>query len=246
MFNQSAIEDLGCYVYGLFDPSDPNVPFYIGKGRGNRVFDHVRGAALRTSPDDLMSLKDEQVDRIGRDKVVHKILRFGMTETEALKVEATLIDLVNHIRPGQLANAVSGNGVAEGIYTTAELEFALNATELITDVPVVLIKIERRWQEMLDAHGTPSALTRAQIYEAVKGDWVLSLSRVKTARCVLAVARGLVREVFVPADWRDAGYENRKCMSGDAGTGGFDSFVGRSVAHLNASGSQNPVRYLNC
>lgn len=246
MFNQSAIEILGFYVYGLFDPNDPTIPFYIGKGCGNRVFDHVRGAKVRTSPDDLMPLKDEQIDRIGRDKVVHKVLRFGLSEAEALKVEATLIDMVNHIRAGQLTNAVSGHGVAEGIYTTSELEFALNATELITEEPILLIKIERKWQEMLHDRRDPSFLTRAQIYEAVKGDWVLATRRAKTAQCALAVARGLVRAVFVPTDWQEAGYENRKCMTGDAGTGGFDAFVGKSVAHLNASGSQNPIRYLNC
>lgn len=246
MFNQSAIEILGFYVYGLFDPRVPNVPFYIGKGCGNRVFDHVRGSTVRSSPDDLMSLKNEQIDRIGRDKVEHKILRFGLSEPEALKVEAALIDLVNHIQPDQLTNAVSGHGVAEGIYTTAELELALNASEFVTEEPVLLIKIERKWAELLSSQHNPSTPTRAQIYDAIKGDWVLSVRRAQTARCALAVARGLVRAVFVPDGWEETGYENRKRMTGDAGTGGFDEFVGKSVAHLGSLGSQNPIRYLNC
>jgi uncharacterized protein len=245
MFNQSAVEALGFYVYGLFDPDEPAVPFYIGKGSGNRVFHHVQGAPVRRSPDDLMSLKHDRINQIGAGRVVHKVLRFGLSEPEALKVEATLIDLVNHIQPGQLTNEVSGHGVAESIYTTSDLEVALNAVELETEEPILLIKIERKWSELVAGRRDPSTLTRKELYDAVKGDWVLSVRRAQSASCVLAVARGLVRGVFVPESWEEAGYENRKRMTADRGDGGFDAFVGRSVAHLTAMGSQNPIRYVN-
>lgn len=246
MFNQSAVEALGFYVYGLFDPDEPAVPFYIGKGSGNRVFHHVHGAPVRMSPDDLMSLKHDRIDRIGAGSVAHKILRFGMSEPEALKVEASLIDLVNHIRPGQLTNEVSGHGVAQSIYTTSELQVALNAIELVTEEPILLIKVERKWSELIHGGRDPGSLSREEIYEAVKGDWVLSLHRARAACCALAVARGLVRAVVVADDWEEAGYENRKRMTGDGGAGSFGSFVGKSVAHLSALGTQNPIRYINC
>jgi len=164
-----------------------------------------------------------------------------------LKVEASLIDLVNHIKPGHLTNVVSGHGVAESILATADLEFALNATELESEEPLLLIKIERKWGELLDGNNrSPSSITREEIFEAVKGDWVVSVPRAKTARCVLAVARGLVHAVFVPADWEDTGYENRKCMIGELGDGGHGGFVGKSVAHLASMGSQNPIRHPKC
>jgi len=50
----------------------------------------------------------------------------------------------------------------------------------------------------------------------------------------------------VPLDWEDAGYENRKKMTGQRDAGEFLGLVGASVAHLAAVGSQNPVRYVNC
>ena len=248
MFGQKAIEILGYYVYGLFDPADPAWPFYLGKGRGNRVFHHVAGTE-KLGPDDLMALKDERIAAIKSTgaSVIHKVIRFGLSETEALKVEASLIDLVNHIKLGHLTNLVSGHGVAESIIDTVDLAFALNATELDSEEPLLLIKIERRWGELLDGKNRrPSSITRAEIFDAVKGDWVVSVPRAKSARCGLAVARGLVRSVFVPADWKDAGYENRKRMTGELGDGGHGDFIGKSVAHLASMGSQNPIRYLRC
>jgi len=246
MFNQRAVEALGFYVYGLFDPGDPSIPFYIGKGRGNRVFDHVNGAAVEIEDDDLMSLKEERITQIGRQNVVHRIFRFEMSETEALKVEASLIDLVNLMRPGQLTNLVSGHGTTQGLYLTSELELALNAARLVTEEPILLIKLERKWSELLAEGRGPNQVTRDELFEAVRGDWVLSIRRASSASCVLAVARGIVRGVFVPLGWEDAVIRGRKRMTGDAGTGGFDAFVGKSVVHLTAAGNQNPVRYLRC
>ena len=40
MFNPQIFEDLGYYIYGLQDPRDRKI-FYLRKGTGNRVFQHV-------------------------------------------------------------------------------------------------------------------------------------------------------------------------------------------------------------
>ena len=42
-FPQEAVEALGKYVYRLIDPRNGET-FYVGRGQGQRVFDHVRGA----------------------------------------------------------------------------------------------------------------------------------------------------------------------------------------------------------
>lgn len=39
-FSHKAIDNLGYYVYIYSDP-DTKVPFYIGKGKGNRCFNHL-------------------------------------------------------------------------------------------------------------------------------------------------------------------------------------------------------------
>ena len=42
-FTTDVIEKIGYYVYRLIDPRNGNT-FYIGKGKGNRIFQHVKGA----------------------------------------------------------------------------------------------------------------------------------------------------------------------------------------------------------
>ena len=63
---------------------------------------------------------------------------------------------------------------------------------------------------------------------------------------VLAVAGGIVREVYEPAEWLPSpveGLENRIGFNG-AVAGDREMYVGRDVAHLFRPGSANPVRYL--
>jgi len=43
MFDAKAQEEVGSYVYGLFEPDRHKLPFYIGKGKKNRVYSHVAG-----------------------------------------------------------------------------------------------------------------------------------------------------------------------------------------------------------
>lgn len=248
MFDVKAQEKLGYYVYGLFDSAEPGWPFYIGKGCGNRVFSHAGGEAIEENDDDPLSQKLQHIRDIkssGRT-VLHKIIRFGLSEDEAFKVEAALIDLVNHIKPDTLKNQISGQGIAEGFYDANDLATALCAKDLESDLPLLVIKIERRWSELVAKHGSASSVPLSATYDATKGDWRVNIVRARRAECVLAVARGLVRAVFVPSGWSDAGYEKRKVMNGQNDSTKYQHLVGTSVAHLFERGSQNPVCYLRC
>lgn len=250
MFDVKAQERLGFYVYGLFDSGNQALkwPFYIGKGSGNRVFSHASGELPFGHEDDAIGQKLQYIREIksAQRRVIHKIIRFGLSEEEAYKIEASLIDLVNHIRPDTLKNEISGQGTAEGIYDADHLAISLSAKELESDAPLLVIKIERRWSELVAQQGSASGVSVDSIFDAIRGDWKLSVSRAQRADCVLAVARGLVRAVFVPNGWADSGYENRKRMTGQKDSSAYQNFVGASVAHLFQRGSQNPIRYLRC
>ena len=82
------------YVYRLVDPRTLQT-FYVGKGCGDRACQHVKNVkSLLSKEEDLETLKEQQIAEIlasGKEVIVI-IHRHGLTNKEALEVEAALID----------------------------------------------------------------------------------------------------------------------------------------------------------
>jgi hypothetical protein len=55
-FSDSVAAKIGSYVYRLIDPRN-GTTFYVGRGRGNRVFEHAAGEARATAEEDSDVLK---------------------------------------------------------------------------------------------------------------------------------------------------------------------------------------------
>ncbi len=89
MFDVKTIEHLKYYVYLLIDPVTDE-PFYVGKGIGNRVFNHVEDSLKSSENTD----KFDVIRRIHSQghKVKHLIVRHGLNEKTAFEIESTLID----------------------------------------------------------------------------------------------------------------------------------------------------------
>ena len=153
MFSTAIIEKINYYIYCLVDPRNQNI-FYIGKGIGNRVFQHAQGAlTCKTNENDKISLIND-IHKDGLEPLYY-ILRHNIKEEkQALEYEALAIDLLSIVKPNQqpLTNIQGGTYSSEkGLMSLSELKRIYDPQELKTDLPVVLITINKNYKKLKQA-----------------------------------------------------------------------------------------------
>jgi hypothetical protein len=200
-FRNGVSEKIGSYVYRLIDPRNGNT-FYVGKGKGDRVFAHVAGSLNPVDDEDEISLKIKTIREIraANLEVIHVIHRHGMDENTALEVEAALID----IYPG-LCNEQGGYGSADrGPMNAVEIDEAYSAP-LIDELPTgnLIIKIKQERIDLFTSYSDP-------IYEAARYIWRISESGAKVGRLVFAVQYGIIKGVYESTAWYQGTEENVK------------------------------------
>ena len=245
VFPQIVLEQIGSYVYRLVDPRDGKT-FYIGKGTGNRVFEHVAEAA---SLSDRASLKLDRIREIeaSGNKVRYIIHRHGLSDEQALIVESALIDAYE-----DLSNAQLGHGAySRGMMTVGEVIGLYDRGAAEIDVPAVLLNLNRQFDR---------ALTDEQLYERTRGFWVMNPDKHRNVKYAMAVAYGVIREVYrieswerlpvgeiVESDLRRVDESERRstircAFVGSVATDIRERFIYKSLPDR----SQNPVRWVNC
>lgn len=238
MFSDYVSTKLDFYVYRLIDPRNGET-FYVGKGKGNRVFEHAR-AELRTDADELNDkLKLIREIRKDRFEVTHVIHRHGLTEGQALEVEAALIDAY----PG-VTNEIGGWGSDDrGAMHAQQIIERYEAKEAEFKHKAVIITVNK------------SVAERESVYAAVRYAWKLDPKKAESADIVLAVERGLIIGAFKATRWMKATPGNFPGTTAErAGRWGFegqeapkpisDLYLGRRLPDsMRKRGAANPVRY---
>ena len=194
-FSNEVCKQIGYYVYRLIDPRNGET-FYVGKGKGNRVFDHVEHAKkgmdfykINQAEDDVLSLKIQRIQDILYEglEVIHIIHRWGMTEADALLVESALIDAF----PG-LTNIQGGYHCDNGVISAHSLQKRFEKEKFVDrdDIKYLIIKIRKSVIE-----------DRGSVYEAVRRAWKINFNNVQAYPYVLAVENGIVKGVFEVEYW---------------------------------------------
>ncbi len=196
-FSEATINALKYYVYALVDPIDKRI-FYVGKGCGNRVFQHAADAVKDTDG----SLKLDTIRRIHNsgNHVEYYIIRHGLTEESAFLVESAIIDLLTYPvfnKKNLLTNLVAGHHQwDEGIKSVAELSCLYDCQKLVVarNHRLLLVSLNRSY----DQHRAGGVYARPNIYECARKYWYLDKKRADMADYVLGVYKGVVRVVIKP------------------------------------------------
>jgi hypothetical protein len=235
-FPSEVSAQLKSYVYLYSDPRDGK-PFYLGKGIGNRVFNH-----LDDESDTQKVQKIKQIRDAGFEPRI-EILRYGLSNDQASLLEAGVIDLLGL---ADLTNAIRGQHASSfGRVRVEDLLLKLTAKPAQITHRALLITINQLYR---------SDMNDLELLEATRGIWKLGKHREK-AEIAMAVYQGIVREIYRIKKWLPAGtltYQTRTDEDfKNSGRWEFDGEVAEDLRepYLHKSvgkSGQNPIRYVNC
>ena len=234
-FTSETIGRIGYYVYTLTDPRTNKV-FYVGKGFGNRVFNHEK-CAIST---DGVSEKLDTIRQIHSEglEVIKDIKAHNLTSDEAFIVESIFI---NEYKLKNLTNIVDGHhSEFYSSHKVEEIEEMYNCPEieLDEDDKFICLNINK------------SFLRDEDLYEKVREVWTLNADRASKANYILIVWKGIVKEMYKDAEWTELfgkwnkSKRNVRKWRFTATKVKRHKYLGTDISKY-IKFKQNPVRYYN-
>ncbi len=241
-FSNETIEKLNYYVYRLIDPRNGQT-FYVGKGKGNRVFAHVQSAIGYYEGAENSEDADPNKIKIIRDiidaglEVIHVIQRWNLSEEEAFQVEAALIDVYQG-----LSNLQSGHYSEYGVTNAEALEreLSLITYDEPTDFKYIIIKVKKwRLDELLADYPKDNR------YQATRFAWRIRPRDVKEYPYAFSVTEGVVKEVYKINEWYYVEERERYAFNGELAPETIrNRFVGKRIPeYYMKKGMASPVLF---
>ncbi len=193
------------YVYCLVDPRN-NQPFYIGKGKDNRVFAH-RQAALNLLRQSNLLKNDEtagtlkiktiqEINALGM-QVLSYILSYGLSEAEAFASENALINYARLIQRLPLTNLVKGHGSKAMLVEDIEECFGfqpMSISEIATDELILAVKVRDAFRLSKDEtkeYPLDDTLRDVNnLKSRTLGNWVIGRDKIHRIRYIIAINTG--------------------------------------------------------
>ena len=238
-FPPSVISELKYYVYIYSHPQTEEV-FYVGKGKGNRVFAHLDDISDSDKVAYLKSLRED-----GLDPVIEILIHGLELEDTALRVEAAVIDLIGR---DKLTNRQKG-------YKSSSYG-RLNIRQIVSLYQKSPVEVTHRAMAIRINTEYYPTITAGDLYDATRSYWKVNVARAKQAKYAFAVYHGIIYEVYQILDWYDGGqtFSNRQLVY----AGDRKEFVGhiapdpirnyylyKSISHYFKRGNANPIYYFN-
>ena len=232
-FSPKTVNALKFYVYGLKYPDDNQNYFYIGKGKGNRVFSHISQKLPKGLSDPKFNIINS-LKKYGGPKV--DIIRHGLSEHEALLLEATLIDTFG---VDQISNKVKGiDSNKFGIMDINLVDEIYKGKEFKEDISAVCFEINKAWHKNIDEE---------MLYNKIRGNWYLNIRRAEKATYGIGVYEGVIKGIYKICNWeKDKTRKNKRFRFNGYKDEKMQKFKGYSLLNHPAHKVRGPLFYYNC
>ena len=237
MFTSDIIRKIKYYVYLLSDPISGEI-FYVGKGKGNRVFSH-----LKDNSDNQKSRKIQDLKSKGLEPKIEFLVHGVDDEITIKKIEASIIDLIGK---NKLTNIVGGYESSDfGRMDLAQIRGKYSSQKAEIKENVMLIKLSKTFRYNMDPR---------DLYDNTRGVWKVSEHRRKEVDYAFAVYDGIIQETYKILQWFEAWstFNNREDFTsqreknvkrwefvGNVSDEMRKKYLYKSVEHKE----QNPIKY---
>ena len=237
MFTSDIIRKIKYYVYLLSDPISGEI-FYVGKGKGNRVFSH-----LKDNTDNQKSRKIKDLKSKGLEPKIEFLVHGVDDEITIKKIEASIIDLIGK---NKLTNIVGGYESSDfGRMDLAQIRGKYSSQKAEIKENVMLIKLSKTFRYNMDP---------IDLYDNTRGVWKVAEHRRKEVDYAFAVYDGIIQETYKILQWFEAWstFNNREDFTsqrekdvkrwefvGNVSDEMSKKYLYKSVEHKE----QNPIKY---